>query len=173
VTLVAVLTLAVSGVALASEHDGEEEEAEVEASEELVDSWFWYDMELMTLVFALPDAETEETPECVPSEEPGEPAEVVAEEDPVALPEGCVVVDVVGPSGKVTHGSVVSSFVHALKEDYDKSAHGPMGQWVREIAQSDHGKKWAEAEAAGEDGEEATTAESRGNKKPKKPKKNR
>ncbi len=52
-------------------------------------------------------------------------------------PEGCVVIDVTGPSGEVNHGSVVSAFTDSIEEfKYD----GPRGQLVSEIAKSGIGQ---------------------------------
>jgi len=50
-------------------------------------------------------------------------------------------VDVTGPSGQVNHGQVVSSFVHALKEQMKEAGvRGGIGCLVRIFAQSDYGK---------------------------------
>ncbi len=50
-------------------------------------------------------------------------------------------VDVTGPAGQVNHGQVVSSFVHALKEQMkEEGVRGGIGCLVRIIAQSDYGK---------------------------------
>jgi len=50
-------------------------------------------------------------------------------------------VDVTGPAGQVNHGQVVSSFVHALKEQMKEAGvQGGIGCLVRIIAQSDYGK---------------------------------
>jgi len=68
---------------------------------------------------------------------PGSCDAVIADPS-VDPPEGCHLVDVTGPQGQVTHGSVVSLFVHDLQSsDVD----GPMGRYVREIARSDDGKR--------------------------------
>ncbi len=98
-----------------------------------------------------------------------EPAD--CSEDP--LPEDCVEVEVREP---VTHGAVVSSFVHALKENPDLWS-GPKGQLVRQVAQSDAGKE-GEPDDEGGEGEELELEEPDGadeaedQAKPKKPKKN-
>lgn len=172
IAIVAVFTLAVAGGAAAIESEEPTDGAADEGLEELVDSWFWYDAEVMQLTYGLPDA-AGETPDCGPMDEtdPGTSEESTAlEEDPaVEVPEGCRVVDVVGPSGKVTHGSVVSAFVHSLKEDYDKELYGPKGQWIREVAWSSHGKWWADSD--GEGSVESTDAGPGKSKKPKKAKK--
>ena len=50
-------------------------------------------------------------------------------------------VDVTGPAGQVNHGQVVSSFVHALKEQLKEAGvRGGIGCLVRIVAQSDYGK---------------------------------
>lgn len=62
--------------------------------------------------------------------------------DPVDL-EACEfqTTDVEGPQGQVNHGSVVSNFVHDLKEYLDEAGYsGGVGCYVRIIAQSDYGK---------------------------------
>ena len=175
IAMIAVFTLAVAGGAAAFETDEPAEVEGEEVPEELVDSWFWYDAEVMQLTYGLPDPTSGATPDCGPMDEtdPGTVEEsAITEEDPaVEVPEGCRVVDVVGPSGKVTHGSVVSAFVHSLKEDYDKDLYGPKGQWVREVAWSSHGKWWADAdvEASGE-ATQAGPGKSQKAKKAKKPK---
>jgi hypothetical protein len=57
------------------------------------------------------------------------------------LPDACVVVDVLGPNGQVNHGTIVSSFVHSIKDlEYD----GPRGHLVRELAWSGYGQHQAD-----------------------------
>ena len=52
-----------------------------------------------------------------------------------------IAVDVTGPAGQVNHGQVVSSFVHALKEQLKAAGvRGGIGCLVRIVAQSDYGK---------------------------------
>lgn len=66
----------------------------------------------------------------------------------------CNTIDATGPNGQINHGTVVSSFVHALKNsDYD----GKLGELVREVAKSEFGKGEKEAD------EDFETAE-KGNK---------
>ena len=60
----------------------------------------------------------------------------------------CNIIDVTGPNGQLTHGTVVSSFVHALK---DSTYDGKLGHLVRDIAKSDFGKGEKEADAEGEE----------------------
>ena len=51
------------------------------------------------------------------------------------------VVDVIGPAGQVNHGQVVSSFVHAIKEQMrEAGVRGGVGCLVRVLAQSEYGK---------------------------------
>lgn len=53
----------------------------------------------------------------------------------------CFVVGVAGPNDQVNHGTVVSGFVHSLKDVLELSEYdGPRGQFVSEIAKSDAGK---------------------------------
>lgn len=63
----------------------------------------------------------------------------ITEEETDVATAGCqlTVTDVRGPNGQVNHGTVVSSFVHALKE---AGIEGGIGCYVRVIAQSDYGK---------------------------------
>jgi hypothetical protein len=50
-------------------------------------------------------------------------------------------VDVTGPAGQVNHGQVVSSLVHALKDQMKEAGiRGGVGCLVRIVAQSDYGK---------------------------------
>ena len=50
-------------------------------------------------------------------------------------------VDVTGPAGQVNHGQVVSSFVHAVKEQLrEAGVRGGIGCLVRIVAHSDYGK---------------------------------
>jgi hypothetical protein len=176
--LVTVMALSVAGVAAATEAEGEPasegvtetEAAEEEVAEDVVDSWFWYDEVAMQLIYWLPIDDSTEPPGCALAEPEGEGGEeaTLVEEAEGELPE-CRVVDLIAHNGKLTHGSFVSGFVHSLKDDYDKATYGPKGQWVREIAQSDLGKPWADddgeyVEAVGEEDE---TLEPRGNGKAK------
>ncbi len=55
----------------------------------------------------------------------------------IELPEECHGIDVAGPNGQINHGTIMSAFVHSLKDiEFD----GPRGQAVRELAHSDLGK---------------------------------
>ncbi|HLU53039.1 MAG TPA: hypothetical protein VK011_05575 [Acidimicrobiia bacterium] len=64
---------------------------------------------------------------------------VIRSADGEIVTDGCplTATDVRGPNGQVNHGTVVSSFVHALKE---AGYEGGIGCHVRAIARSDYGK---------------------------------
>ena len=69
-------------------------------------------------------------------------SEEVVEEEPLTISE-CNIIDATGPNGQITHGTVVSSFVHALKAStYD----GKLGHLVRDVAKSSFGKGEIEAD---------------------------
>jgi hypothetical protein len=54
----------------------------------------------------------------------------------------CFVVDVVGPNSQVNHGTIVSSFVHGLKDLAEISGYdGPRGEFISAVAKGDDGKK--------------------------------
>ena len=67
----------------------------------------------------------------------------------------CIVVGVAGPNGQVNHGTIVSAFVHGVKELIEVSGYdGPRGQFVSEVARGDHGKGDHKVKASSdEDGE--------------------
>lgn len=72
-------------------------------------------------------------------------------EEPAPL-EGCTLVLAENKNGKTNHGQVVSAFVHALKAAFqEEGLQGsmPFGQYVKEIAGSDHGKKHADDDDEG------------------------
>jgi len=53
----------------------------------------------------------------------------------------CIVLDVAGPNGQVNHGTIVSVFVHGLKDLMEFGEYeGPRGQFVRQVAHGDQGK---------------------------------
>jgi hypothetical protein len=140
-TLVALLVLGTMGAALANE-----EAAELEEPAAAVDPGFETDTvtwlsDVVTFVFFWGGfAETDALAEC-PTDE------VVVETmfGTVVLTEAmpCVPLDVTGPQGQVNHGTMVSAFVHALKdgkvllEGYEDM---PKGQMVKELAHLDFGK---------------------------------
>lgn len=62
-------------------------------------------------------------------------------------------IQVVEPGEKVNHGKIVSAFVHALKAE----GHKGIGQWVRDVAQSDLGKKDKDGSEDGDEDSEATS----------------
>lgn len=61
--------------------------------------------------------------------------------------------DVTGPNGQVNHGTVVSSFVKALKEE----GYTGIGCYVKLIAQSDYGKGEQQVKVSDVEDEEVTT----------------
>jgi hypothetical protein len=153
---VVVLLLAGSGLAVASS------DVPVAAAEEELDTTYgdligWLD-ELPPLVWwFLPkegDTEEEPAPDCTGATGSGTD-ETTPSVTEVELVPGCHVVPIVETDGNLTHGSVVSAFVHALKDalakaevDYD----GPKGQLVRDIARSNLGKDLADLDGSGDDG---------------------
>lgn len=145
--LVLALMLAMAGLAVAADDFPDEELEEGTEEEEAGDEiWFYLDEEAMQLIYWLPTGtEGEEPPECFAPDGGDEfPDADEADEAPEA-PDDCRYVDV-ERNGKVTHGSVVSSFVHDLKEIYDKDTYGPFGLWVSQVARSDAGKPFPDME---------------------------
>ena len=69
-------------------------------------------------------------------------SEEVVEEEPLDV-SVCNIIDATGPNGQITHGTVVSSFVHALK---DSTYVGKLGHLVRDVAKSSFGKGEIEAD---------------------------
>ncbi len=98
-----------------------------------------------------------------------EPAPADGDGTDLTVPPGCTPVDVAGPNDQVNHGSIVSAFVHSLKDGWSG---GGIGKYVREIGGSDFGKKDNAEGGDGTDGELLGT-EAAGGPKPKKGKKNR
>lgn len=136
---VVVLLLAGSGLAVASSDVPVSDEAAV--PDETVDQGdligWWLDLPSLLWWF-LPVNDELPKPECIaPDTDDAAPPSGEPE-----LAEGCYEVpNVEGPNGQVTHGSVVSAFVHFLKMAEGKLDYeGPKGQLVRDIARSDLGK---------------------------------
>ena len=67
----------------------------------------------------------------------------------------CIVLDVAGPNGQVNHGTIMSAFVHSLKDLMEIGEYeGPRGQFISQVARGDHGKGDHKVKAnPGEDGE--------------------
>ena len=147
-TLLVIALLAVSGLAAAAPAPQHPADADAEGDESLTPLEFEYFEDDHLLVYWLAGEEPVEGEEPVDCTEGfGDEAvaddavaeDVVVEDDEseADVPEGCYVVDVAGPNGQVNHGSVMSAFVHSLKElEFD----GPRGLAVRELAHSDLGK---------------------------------
>lgn len=148
-TLLVIALLAVSGLAAAAPVPQHPADADAEDDARLTPLEFEYFEDDHLLVYWLAGdeepVEGEEPVDCTEGfgdEAVGDDAvaeDVVAEDDEseAELPEGCYVVDVTGPNGQVNHGTVMSAFVHSLKE---LEFEGPRGLVVREMAHSDLGK---------------------------------
>lgn len=98
--------------------------------------WFGPSDAEVECVWTDPSAD-EPTTEATEEPTTEEPATEATEESEIE----CMLVDVVGPNGQVNHGTVVSSFVHTLKDleeliGYD----GPRGRIISQIARTDFGK---------------------------------
>jgi hypothetical protein len=53
----------------------------------------------------------------------------------------CFVLGVAGPNGQVNHGTIMSAFVHGLKDLMELGEYeGPRGQFISQVARGDHGK---------------------------------
>jgi hypothetical protein len=53
----------------------------------------------------------------------------------------CFVLGVAGPNGQVNHGTIMSAFVHGLKDLMELGEfEGPRGQFISQVARGDHGK---------------------------------
>ncbi len=140
--LAVVMVVASAGPAPAVSH--------LDPEEEIPTLSFFFDPILATLYFDVfdPESEGDELADCA--------------EDPV--PDPCLAVEIGEPTN---HGKVVSSFVHALKENPELWS-GPRGHLVRQVAKSDAGKKATSDDGAddGEDGELSTAGAERGKKGP-------
>jgi hypothetical protein len=152
VTLLVVAVLAVSGLAAAAPGAQHPADADADTDERLSPIEFEYFEDDHLLVYWLTSDEPVEGDPVVVDPvdctagfgddgvaEDAVSEDVVAEDDAteVTVPEGCYVVDVAGPNGQVNHGTVMSAFVHSLKEfEFE----GPRGLAVREMAHSDLGK---------------------------------
>jgi len=102
-----------------------------------------YSSEAMQLLWATTDETTTEPCEIeegtVYTFTEEEDGVVVQAADGEVLTDGCAVTatDVQGPNGQVNHGTVVSSFVKALRE---AAYEGGVGCYVQTIARTDYGK---------------------------------
>ena len=161
----AALTLAIAAPAVASDDAAEDSPKEASPHEEVSIS-FWFDDEVGLLLYGTTDPETGEPANCDPEGE----APVVEEDGAVSgdLPPGCMALVIEGGEDGPNHGDVMSQTVAALKE-IRSELDGPFGQYVREIAHSDFGKKDKDGtEESDEDADEGelpdeTSAESENN----------
>lgn len=100
-----------------------------------------YDPDAMRLLYSVTDTESEceVDTDATYTYEIDEEGTVTVTDGEGGTLEGCdfSAVDVAGPEGQVNHGTVVSSFVHALRQ---AGYEGGIGCYVRIIAQSDYGK---------------------------------
>jgi hypothetical protein len=148
---VVILLLAGSGLAVASSDVPVAEEEDFDHGDLI--GWL---RELPPLVWWFLPMGEETAPDCAGATGSGTEETTPSVTETEAVP-GCYEVPIDGkPDGKVTHGSVVSAFVHSLKGalaiaevDYD----GPKGQLVRDIARSDLGKGLDDLEGIGDDGD--------------------
>lgn len=169
-TLVLALTAALPAVAQTEDVTADEEVADVEvadveevAADELS---IWFDEEAGELIFGVgvdctPAVGDEDAPadeegqatdgEQASADEEGQATDGESSDEGWSWPRPeldlseCNAISVVGPSGKVNHGSVVAAFVHALKNsEHD----GPRGQLVSQVAKSDFAKQSAKPEKA-------------------------
>ncbi len=141
-----------------------------------------FDADSHVLVFAVNDPEAEEPVDCTLPEgiefevdEEGNITFTVPDgdngdggEEPAPL-EGCSLLLAENANGKTNHGQVVSAVVHALKAGFQEgSLQGsmPFGQYVKEIAGSDYGKKHADDDDDG-DGEGLVESQAKGKNKNK------
>ena len=146
ITLLVVALLAVSGLAAAAPGVQRPADAEADTDERLSPIEFEYFEDDHLLVYWLTsdepvDGDVEVDPvDCID----GFGDEAVAEDAAVEVDDAevppCYVVDVTGPNGQVNHGTVMSAFVHSLKELKEHEFDGPRGLAVREMAHSDLGK---------------------------------
>jgi hypothetical protein len=123
-------------------------DTEVDSSETEVDSAdraliHTYDPDAMQLLWAIAidgaEDQCEVDEEATYTYEIGDEDEVIVYDEDDAELEDCSfnATDVTGPNGQVNHGTVVSAFVKALKE---QGITGGIGCYVKLIAQSDYGK---------------------------------
>ena len=148
-TLVALLVLGSMGAALADDTVEPEEEATVPESGSY--QFDWVD-NLVSFVFYWGLAEEDPLPECEPVD--GDVGTGTFFGPVVSVDEApCIPLKVEGPNGQVNHGTMVSSFVHWLKNGMnelpDDLQDMPKGQLIKELAHDDFGKGFD-----GDDGED-------------------
>lgn len=134
--------LAVSGLAAATPDTTDDTDADsTEESAAVIEYEFFEDQHLLVYWMTQQGPSGEEPGDCT-----GGLADSTVGEDgaPLELPDWCYGVDVLGPNGQINHGTVMSAFVHSLK---DAEFDGPRGHAVRELAKSDLGKDDQKLEA--------------------------
>ena len=141
-TLLVAALLAVSGLAAAApDTTGDSDTDSTEESAAVIEYEFFEDQNLLVYWMTQQEPSDEDPVDCTE----GLADATVGEDDAAPeLPDGCYGVDVLGPNDQLTHGTVMSAFVHSLK---DAEFDGPRGHAVRELARSDLGKDDKELEA--------------------------
>ena len=134
-TLLVVALLAVSGLAAATPDTTDDTDTDsTEESAAVIEYEFFEDQHLLVYWMTHQDPPDDGPVDCTE----GLADLAVGDDDTVPLlPDGCYGVDVLGPNDQLTHGTVMSAFVHSLK---DVEFAGPRGHAVRELAKSDLGK---------------------------------
>jgi len=143
-TLVALLVLGTMGAALADEDVATEEAKEAPLPGVAYPEYDWA-IDLAAFVFYWGLKENDPAVQC---EAAGSGAPSTGTFLPIpglVAPVDCVKLNVEGPNGQVNHGSMVSAFVHWLKDEgqtvlSDDLVNMPKGQLVKRFAQEDFGK---------------------------------
>jgi hypothetical protein len=144
-TLVALLVLGTMGAALADDGVETEEAKEAPLPGIHVPEYDWA-ADLVAFVFYWGLQDDDPLVECEVAESgPPSTGSFLPIPGLVALPIECVKLNVEGPNGQVNHGSMVSAFVHWLKDKgqtvlSDELVNMPKGQLVKRLAQEDFGK---------------------------------
>ena len=156
VLITIILVLIAAPAAAALDGDSETDEPKTASSDPILSVWF--DGETGLLIYGATDPTADEPVDCTPPEgveltigTKGTDEEGTVEGE---VPDGCSTLVIDGGASGISHGTVVSQTVHALKMIRDE-LDGPFGQYVRVLAQSDFGKEEADGDAE----EEAAKAE--------------
>jgi len=170
-TLVAVLVLGTMGTALADEGATETEEAKktVDVAEYL-ENYEWVGNLASIVFYWVGDGACGESEEITPSG-------LFFNLDPVPEQEDCTPPTLTGPKGQLNHGSMMSSFVHWLKEggledvldddpDLEVFRDLPKGQLVKLFAQEDFGKGFSVRDGLVESDEVVETEDADGHGPP-------
>jgi hypothetical protein len=124
-SITAVSVLAVPGAALGADMHPSDADLGYEYNPDTQEIGFWFD---------LGDAEVD----CAWTETAGDES---VPDDAEEAESHCIVLDIAGPNGQVNHGTVVSAFVHGLKDLIEATGYeGPRGQLISQVARGDAGK---------------------------------